>query len=360
VDVAGRKPRKTDKGSAFIFVVLLTAAMTTILLAVASLGMASLTSHTRRLHIAQARHAFDGAVARAVADWHGGLYTLPTTRSYTIGGIASDLTITDYSGTIAKTVRIEGELPWKGHTYRFVRIFGKRETPSPWSYALFVQDGASLGTQTLTTGSGGQNGDSYFRLNPSTSVASHTINGDLESASTLTSANFTVLGTLWPNSPSIPFPDVNWENYWAARDATEGTGAVNGYVFPIPFVPTDAFVLFRDGNLNIRGVFTGRGVIFVNGNVNINGAIVYATPGSKLVVIATGNISHGSNASHVGFFYAAGNFDKSEDAGLRTFTGSIVCRSLSLGDSSMTVVNDPYFFDNPAERVRFKLPGHWP
>lgn len=344
---------RTRRGSSLIFAVILITAITVFFVGAQELMMASVTTQQRVENRTKARLALESAAASVVSEFRHGLLTLPATRTVTVAGLSVTANVTDNSGAVARTMKVATSLQLKGQTFTDSIVVGQRVDPSPWNYALFVDSTQTFGA-TLTTGSLGSGGDTFLRNNAVGGSYSHTIHGDLESEGTI-SANFTVSGTSWTQAPPISFAVPSFPTYGAAADTNYWSSTMNGYAFT-DYGASKTHLVYRVGDLDIRGAFTGNGVIYTTGNMDITGNITVT--GGKLVLISDGDMRLKSNNKTVNAFLFCENATLVQNVGM-TVVGALVTSSIDV-NKDVTVIHDPYFWDNPSERARFKLPGYWP
>lgn len=329
-------------------------AITVYFVAAQELMMASVRSQRRFEERTKARLMLESAGAYMASELRHGLLTLPASRTLTIAGVSVNATAIDNAAAVPRTMKVTTALDFKGTAYTDSIVLGQSIDPTPWNYALFVGNSeVSAGSDVLTVGSLGAGGDTYYGFSTGGTDV-HTINGDLEVAGSV-GGIFSVTGTTWPNAAPIAFPTVSSVNYLAASTATNLSGTISGYAFPNLGAATTS-VIYRLGDLDVEGAFTGNGVIYATGNIRLKDNIT--TSGGKLVLIAAGNVllnRHNSTVS--AFIYAGGTYDAIRRDNV--ITGALVCSGLNMTNDG-AVIYDPYFWNTPSERVRFKLPGSWP
>lgn len=347
-----------QRGSAMIFVLVLFSAIATVVVATLSVTTGTLATQKRLEDEVKVKLALEGMVEQAVTDYSNKtLITFPTTRTKTVSNVVCSLTISDNNATVPHTLSMAMSGALKGRTHTETRVVGARRAPSPFYYALFVNNGL-LSTFTLSTGSSGENGDIYARGNLSLTGLSSTINGDVESTGSLTVSTANYSGNFWPNAPEVAFPDVVATNYSSAtHTAITKTSVTTGLTFGA--AGTEYPLHYRNGDLSFKGTVSGKGVLFVNGNLAISGVISYADANSCIAIIATGNIDFGLTASNtVGYMYA-GNSINTPAVAVINSKGSLVAGSMTiLGPVSVT--NDPRVWLDADEGRKLRLPGFWP
>lgn len=337
------------RGSAMLFTVVLIAAMTTVIIATLSATSSSLHSQRTVEDTAIARYVIDGAADRIVAEFAAGTLVLPTTKTITVGSQSCTVTATDNSANIQHTIRVDGSLVIRGRSFAETRIVGARKTPNPSYYALFVNSPFTV-VGNLTTGLAGTDGDVYGNGLITLSGLSNTVNGNLETtAATLVAVILTVTGVTAYSVAAVPITPLNPATYSAQASAFLGNN-LNGYTFPI--VGGNYPILYRAGNLSIRGVFRNKGCIFVNGNVTLSANMSYFDANSRISVISTGTIN--VNFNGVGYF--VGNALSTPVTAVTVSRGGIAVSSATIR-GALTVVHDPAIWQDSTEGTRLRLPG---
>lgn len=342
------------RGSAMIFAVVMVVAITTSIMVTLTVTTNALRHVRRQEDITRARYALEGAMVQAVAEHGKGTYSLPANRSYVVGGLLNSLTVTDNSSNIRRTLAFSGTVPIRGTTYSESRIMGQRLVASPFYYALFVDGTFSL-NNTLTTGSGGANGDVYVKGASSLLGLGNTVNGEFETTSTLTLGTLSITGTAFEGVPALTFPTVNTTDYSTASGVTTIGSSLNGYTFNSGVTGTQ--LLYAPSDLFIRGTFRNKGTIFVNGDVTVSNAMSYFDSNSRLTVIALGSITF-SNSTVVGYWY--GDTCWVQASGVNISRGGLAVRSFGSLLGSITVINDPAVWNDPSEGPKMYLPGFYP
>ena len=346
--------KRTRRGSALIFSVVLITAITIMFISSQELMMTSVRAQSRYETRAKVLYASESAIASIVSELRHSIITLPSTRSITVANMPVTATVVDNGGVVPRTVQITTTVTLAGRTYSRVDVRGNRFAPSMWNFALFVDNSeVGAGVDFLTVGTLGSGGDTYYGFS-SGGTDSHTINGDFECAGSV-GGTFNVTGTKWTNAPSITFPSVVSANYLAAATTIFGGGEFKNYAFA-DLGPSTTEVIYKAGNLDVKGSFTGNGVVYCPGDMNLKDNITVT--GGKLVLIARGDVNlTRDNSAIAAFVYAKGTFSSNNTG--NTITGAVVCSDLNVRENC-TILYDPYFWNTPSERVRFKLPGDWP
>ena len=118
-------------------------------------------------------------------------------------------------------------------------------------------------------------------------------------------------------------------------------------------------MLYRTGDIDISGAFSGKGTLFVDGKVTVKGNLSYSGAGSRLVVIATGDIIvDPAVTSYVGFYYTPTTFRMSSASAVLT-SGSIAAQALNLS-GPIVATHDASFWNDPLEAQKHYVPGFWP
>jgi hypothetical protein len=351
------RPRsRLRSGAAMVFVVVMVGLCTVAVLASVQLTTSASAIQAKRESDARARYAFEGASQLCLSDLRTNNTSVPSTKTYTIGDHKVTLTVTDNSASLARTVRIDAQVTILGRNHKFTRIVGNRLDPHPLFYALFIDDNLDP-NRAITVGLDNTAGDTCINGSVVARSNPFTIYGDLETMGTTVPVGATITGNTVRSAARVPFPALNAASYLAASALSLPLSALNGYGFPVvePYQ-----LLYRLGNLDISGAFSGKGTIFVQGDVLISANISYSSASSRLVVIATGKIEAAASVtSIVGFFYSATEFKTVNPATLAISPGGLATKRLTL-NGPITITNDPVFWNYPAEGKRHWLPGMWP
>lgn len=352
--------RSKRRGSIFIYVVMMMTALTAIILAASSLSVNAVTSQKRREEAVLARHGFQGVVNKIVADAENGTLNIGLTHNIIIGDQNWTVSIANNS-TPAKTYKITGSGTVKGKTYRFERIVGTRAPSYPHYWAIFCN--SSLNSNfAVNTGSGGLNGDVYA-FGDIDFQASSLANGDMQLTGIIRNNSTTKMtGAKLHKGRSIAFPDPSphTASYKSAAGLNLylGNTLFSAIVFGVAV--GDYPVMFVDGNLTLNGLLTGVGTVFVTGSITINGNVTYASTLSRAAFICLGDVNVNSNVSTInGYYYSKGAFKTAGTSLLTLARGGVAASQFDL-TRPVTIVNDPYLFQNVTEGVKMHMPGQWP
>jgi len=352
---------KTRRGSAMLFAVVMVTLMTIGILASVQLSSSAAIIQSKREAEAKARYAFDGAVQMCLTELRAKTATVPLTKNYIVGEHNVTLSVLDNSTSVARTIFATGTLKVQGKQYQFTRRLGNSLEPHPFYYALFT-NGTLDPLRPITFGSGGTNGDVMFNGGVVARPNAFTVNGDYETTNTTVPVGSTITGTTLRSARAVTMPTFNINNYnpglvgGLLNTIVQAGGSAVSLVFPAvePYR-----LVYKGGNLNISGNFSGKGTIAVSGNVTISGNMTYANADSRLVVIATGTITVANTVTtYVGHYYTPSTFVSGTSTSTLT-RGSIAAQNLTM-NSTMTIVNDPYFWNNPGDLIKHRVPGYWP
>ncbi len=346
---------RRQRGSAILFVVVLIGAITTILLATATITNNARVVQTRREDAVAASLALDGLIAQASADNLAGTLVLPTTRSLTLNAATCAVTITDNSVSKAYTMKLIGTTTVHGRTFSINKVVSSPFTASPFFYALFTNSSVTIPI-TLTTGSGGSNGDIASNGNITLTSSGTQINGDIDVVGVCNPNSADVQGAIWTGAPTIPYPALSTATYSAAK--TSGAGStLNSYAFSSG---ASYELLYRGSGMNLQGTFSGNGTVCVNGDLSITGDVSYANSSSHVVFLVKGNISVGLLVHNIsGYYFCTGSFSALSLFGKSLVRGGLVCNSFST-TGGLTINYDTYIWDTPSEAAKLKIPGFWP
>ena len=353
--------RNRRRGSAMLFAVVMVSLMTIGILASVQLSSSAASLQSKREAEAKARYAFDGAVQMCLTELRAATTNVPLTKHFIVGEHDVTLNVLDNSTSVARTLFATGTLKVQGREYRFTRRLGNSLDPHPFFYALFTNSQLDP-LRPMTFGSAGSLGDVMFNGGVVTRANAFVVNGDFESTTTNIPIGATVSGNTLRQARNVPMPAFNVNNYdpglvgGLLNTVLQLLGSIVGMVFPAvePYR-----LVYRNGNLNLSGNFTGKGTIVVNGDVTITGNMTYADADSRLVVIASGKITLAAAVnSYVGYFYTPVEFVTSANAATLT-RGGIAAQKLTVA-GPVTVHHDSSFWLNPSDMVKHRVPGYWP
>lgn len=340
-----------------IFAVVLVASMTTAIIATVWLTSSSVRTERTLEDQTRMRYAFEAATEQVAQDSAAGtLAALPTTKTVNVNGVSCALTITDNSSSIPHTIKVAATMTWHNRTVTDSKVIGNRKAPSPFYYALFVNNGATY-SGTLTTGSVGANGDVYFNGNTTLTGLGSTVNGDFETTGTVTIGTTNVTGSYINLASSVAFPSVVSTNYSSVANQTVTKGSLNGATFST--TSGAYYLIYCSTNTSISGSFSGKGTVFVNGNATISGPISVANSSSRVAIIASGSLSFTSSGPHSAYFYGGGNLTLPL-GGVTVSKGGIVANALSTLTAPITTTNDPAVWMDSTEGTKHRLPGFYP
>lgn len=346
-------PMKRQRGGAMLFVLIMVGLMTVAILASVELGTSAATTIGRQESDARARYAFEGAVQVFLSEFRKGIKTLPSQSVYTVGDLKVDLKATDDSANKPHTIRFQGTTTIAGRSYQFVDITGDRLDPTPLDYALFV-NGAVTINKAVTLGSAGTLGDMSVNGSVTAIATPFVVNGDLETTG-MTAPTATVTGNVLTGETALTFTTPNSLDYLTAALLSLTSNSLTNYLFPstVPYP-----LLYRLGNLDLKGTITGKGTIYATGTVNITGDLTYADANARLVVIAGTGITLQSAAKNVsGMFYTSGTFRNDGDTVISP--GAVAAGALSM-NGTLTITHDPALWNDRSEAVKHRVPGFWP
>ena len=337
-----------------LFALIMTVAITSVIVATADVSMGSIRAEAARETEAKARAAIDGANAQKLSQFKNGSIVLAVSDAVPVGSNSANITTTDNSASIPKTLRMSSSTVVNGKTFSGIGVTGQRIIPKPNYYALFVNTDLDTSAYTLVTGNSGANGDLCANGNVSVSDGS-TVNGDLEGSGTI-HANGTVTGNKWPSAPTVPFPTPVRANYSGAAVVTlNGNQILAGYTFLSAYR-----LVYINGNLTISGVISGTGTIYVAGNVEILSNMTYATAGSKVAIICEGNLTWDDTATTAVGYYFVGNGFSTGSTTAKTLTRGCIATSNASVNSNLTIRGDANIWTSSTEGTNLKLPGFWP
>lgn len=349
--------KRSKKGSAMIFVLIMVVAITGIVV-VGSTYTSALNSYSRRYEDeAMAEEAFNAAVAQLDDDASYGTVTLPSTRTVSLNGVTGTLTCTDNSANISKSILVSGTLTTSsGRTYPMSGVV-PNSGRGMYNFALFANSNINT-SKDITTGSLGSNGDIHVNGNLTLNGGlGTTINGDAEATGTVGPVTLiTVGGSAKPNATAITFPTLTSSTYAAAADVTLGSTTLTGaQVFPSGS-NGNYYLAYVAGNLILNASsFSGKGTIYVTGTVDIKGTVTYADSSSELVIITPGNVNF--DFDMIGYFFTAGTCNWSKN--ISVSRGGLYAKTISV-NNVIDITLDPYLKSHPGDLYKLHMPGYWP
>ncbi len=349
---------RSERGSALGFVIVLLLASTTMVLATAELA-----THLRKRVVYVEQKRADQYITQGLAEVvrsevFYGVATLPFTKIYTYRGQEWQVTAEKNDAHIKNSLLLTFTRISGGETVCSQIVVPK--IGSWFDYALASNTPESE-SQQVRVGILTAPGDCFINGNVSFSHLSSRIEGDLECSGFLTSPSLTVTGRILTSSPGRPFPSLSSSVYYANADRIIDQPGGTSKLFNITFAKPYELV-FVDDDLDVSGMVSGRGTLFVRGDVRVNGSITYPFSSSRLVIIATGDITVDANAAPLvsGYFFTAGRFHVQGGGTSSVFLrGAVVANDLRF-DRPITIAYDPTVRDDRNSAVRFKLPGFWP
>ena len=207
-----------------------------------------------------------------------------------------------------------------------------------------------------STGNLGVNGDAYIGKSATIASSTQVINGDLESDGPITPALFSATGTTWSSAPAFAVLTAPMAAYAIAGNKVviSPFSDINGYAFPAESAGTYR-MLYKVGDVIITGNFTGSGLIVATGDVTLYGPC--SVSGGRIVVVAGDELLLRGTAPINAYVYARTVYHQDK---LNNLIGAIVCQQMGSNKADCNVTYDPYLWNNPGERIKLRMPGHWP
>jgi hypothetical protein len=346
---------KRQRGSAMLFVLLMTISITSIVVATGDLAYSAVSAQERQENAAKARCAADAAVAKAISQVKTN--ALVTDVEAAVAMPVTDVlvlsTSTDYSATIPQSIKVSSTSTIEGRPYAATAIVGNRAAPKPSYYALFSNDALSI-RDDIAFGSSGSDGDICCNANISLTGSTY-VNGDCEASGTISIPALKVWQNVLPNLPTVNFSMPTRSTYQSAANTTFNTDQVRVlWTFFSPYS-----LVFIKGKLSLSGVISGVGTIYCTGDVDIAANTSYASSGSRLAIISEGRVTIANTCtSFVGYFYSKA-FKATGTLPATLTQGGIAAQSVDIS-RPMTIIHDPAVFTSSTEGVNLKLPGFWP
>lgn len=338
---------RKDRAMVMIFVVIMMAAMSTILAASVDLGRMAVYKQKQLEREAKWKYCVDSAQALVTENLvNSGTYT--QSFSQTVNGISLTISneLNSWSDPWGCRMTAKGTLD--GKLKSSILYFGKRSTVQPCQFGMFFTSKVQPDTNASVTG------DLYYA--GTIDASSVKVTGDVYSPST-SAPNFSVFsGTFVGRQPGlkISLDDATYQS--AADISTSGTSTLSN--------PTNLLSLshsqlrYHEGNLTIKGTITGEITIFVKGSVTIQNTVQFTNILSRLVVICDGDITFSSGSSSV-FAISNGRIQGDGGKSARLISGSIAGKELSNTGGNWTVTFDSYFSSFSGGGERYRIPGQW-
>lgn len=351
-----RQTRRGERGSAYIFVILLVITITTVGLSLADLSMAYVKSQRRLEAAAKTRLLFDGVLAQIDSiNKTNPIVALPTNVVATIRGTNVNCTLTDGSAEASNSIKVTATISDGGYSYTRSG-FVSMTRYSPFEYAIAVNKNFST-AQAVITGSGGANGDIFANGNISVLALLTVVNGNADATGT---SNATLVsGSKRGSLRAMSFPNpIDTDYQTAATTTLSGNQTLNGYTFPAVAAGQPYPIVYISGSLTFKGAITNVGTFYATGLISFNGNVTYANASSRVAFITGNNITWGA-FNVVGYMYAKGNFTSQGLSGTNS-SGSLAAAGNVVINRATTVTLDPTVRDDPLQGYLLHLPVYWP
>ncbi len=354
--------RRRNRGSVFVFTVVMVLLTTTLIVAASVLTGSTRSTEVRREKDAIALASFQGVLDQIKADSNSAVLNLPIVTNYTCGGQTWNVTVSDNSASLARSVLVTATATIGATNYSKTSVVVQRFTSNPLNYC-FATNTLLNSVFTITTGSGGTNGDMYVNGPATFSVLGpSTVNGDLETTNSVILGNVTITGNTVKNATALTFPAVSAATYQSNATANYVSGTtLNNVSFPAPSGSTYP-IFYVNGPGTLKGTVTGQGVIFFNGNLTVSKDVTYANGSSRVAVIVKGNITVSAQCKNlVGYWYATGSCTlQAVVLGSRTISSGAITGNSINNSAPLSITYDSDIFTYPSEGKKFCLPGFWP
>lgn len=356
---------RTQRGSAYLYVVACVAAMGTLLAALVPMVTQSRTTQIRQMAAAKAKLAEEAVTQLVTAEARVGALPANSVRTATVNGATATVTVTDGSAKVPNSLLLTGAGTVGDQTFGISQYITKGVSATPYSFALFENGTMDFGSR-LITGASGVGGDIFsngdIKLD---TVESSYINGDASAVKNVKFKSSTVTGAVTTNANPIPFPSVSSSDYYsAAKYRLLGPlSSATGFSFG-PKVNGEYEIYHITGDVTFEGLITGRGVVFVLGNVYVTGNITYGSSTDQVALIVTGNVYFNPACTQaVGIVYA-GNTIYLLGSSLNVARGIFVAKGIQAtgwgSGGTFQITRDDFAKDVPNEGTRLRLPGYWP
>jgi hypothetical protein len=342
--------RRRTRGSAYIYVLLMVVAVTTVGLAVADATINSILAQKRVLNRVAADYLLQGGADHLEALRVYSRLSVPSTHNITLDGTNVKIALTAGATSNTMNAAISCEVGGQSFTRRLVT---GRSRPTPFHFAMAAVNTIVEDLVTCTVGSATSPASVYCGSSVAITNSTSKIWGDVESKGTI-NATLETSGTKYQNISEDIFTTSGLLDYLTLASTKYLLNQDwNGFAFNSVASGSPYHLVHITGNLRLKGVISGRGTIYVTGSVTVTGPITYADANSKLVIIAQGTI--GVDFDSYGYFYGMGAVTLNNGADL--VGGLYTTNTLKLKNSS-TVIYDPYIANNPSEGALFRLPGY--
>lgn len=229
---------------------------------------------------------------------------LPFTLTRALGAGKITITVTDNSANTYGTIQVVSTGTQNGDSVTLTRILLLQKTY--FDYAMCSGSDLNI-PQTVTTGSGGANGDVGANGNISLNKPGTVVNGDAASTGNISIKSIT--GTKLPNGAAITFPAIDISHYQsiAVQSYPGNQVFTGGFTFPV--LPGGAYpVVIVNGNVTVNaGMVSGIGTVVVTGTITFTGNLSYMYSTDKIAVLCAGIVNaapQGTPLSIAGFYYS--------------------------------------------------------
>lgn len=349
---------RRQQGSALGFVIVLLLASTTMVVAIAELATHLRVRVTKEEEKVGAKNIARGLAEVVRSELFYGMVSVPVNKMYSYREQDWHVTAVNNDANIKNTLLLTLTRTSGGETVTHQLVVPK--LGSWFDYALASNSPESESVQ-VRVGTLTSPGDCYINGNVSFSHPLSRIEGDLECSGSLTSPSLTVTGRTLTSSPGLAFPSISSATYLSAADRVidqpGGTSFLSSITFMKPYE-----LVFVDDDLDVSGIVSGTGTLYVRGDVDVSGSIIYLLSSSRLVIIATGDITVNASSAPLvsGYFFTRGRFHVRGGGGSSVLlTGAVVADNVRF-DRPITIAYDSTVKTDRNAAVRFKLPGFWP
>ena len=340
--------KRRDRASILIFCVILMAAVGTIVLTTADLGRAAYRRQALVERDAKFDYSLDGLIAVYSRRIEYNDVIVPTTEEFDVGGLSYKVDLAAGTGARSRFVDLTVALDVPGYARKRSYALGNLGKVSPTWFGLGTDwDFTPAGTVTV-------NGDAYLGSDSVLGTNTATVSGSLYCQRTSLTATPTVSGRTYMGSRNLT-PVLDDLTY-AAAASTKTSGNQNPLI--VAFVPLGLLqtLWYHSGNMTLNVAYTGQGTIFVKGNLTISN--FKRTLGvDQAVIVVSGNVTVDASQFD-GFLICDGKVTCTNASGL-TVNGGIWANQLVQNCPSITVNFDPFFWNDPSNDARLRVPGMW-
>jgi hypothetical protein len=355
------RPRRAQRGSVLVYILVLTIAMATVVLTIVSLSGFHYNQVVHGEHAVRAQYAFEGAVNTTRYTMENTPQTFPNTTNLTIGSFTVATTTSDNNGTLAKTVQIALSTSRWNRTFTDTVVIGNCapiSSPTLWNYAVTMNSTTALPHHLSTSDSLDGTGAKVYANQNFSATANGTLNGNLYLTGPGPADSNAVMGAGYTknyNQGVLPWPQLSNVRYKKAATTVYNTGQT----ISNPTAASGTPLIYVNGDLHIKGNLNGTLTYYATGNIYLDDNI-NDTSGTDALVLITPNTIYSATASKSYAAYMFCDTFMIRDV-VTVSRGSIACRAFDWSNSKdVNVTYDPTIKQSPSLGTSLHMPGLWP